>query len=127
MNRDWLSAAELMRKLAEHARKFSDLGVLQVLPVATPDGHPDLDDFDHDMADMHKLARFAKTEAKTVTNRNWSPDDIHRHLADNNIYTTIHRQMVTEHNDRGRTSPETAMLADFIAFRDIGIRIRQWT
>ena len=123
---EWDKLGRLWQKLEEHATKFQGLGVLQVLPIKTPAGHPDLDDFDTDMADMEKLSRFAKTEAKTVLNRNWSRQDIVTHIGDNTLYASSHRRMVQEHNDKGRTSPETALLQDFMAFRDLGVQIRRW-
>ncbi len=123
---EWDKLGRFVQKLADHAREYKDLGILQCLPVKTPAGHPDLDDFDGDMADMRRLARFSHTEAKTVNNRNWHPGDIVTHIADNTLTPTIHRRMVEEHNDRGRMSPETAMLTDYMAFRDLGIQIRMW-
>lgn len=125
---EWDKLGRFTAKLAEHARKFSDLSILQVLsPIPLPPGHPDLDDFDADIAEMTKLARLSNRSAQTVTSRDWGADAIIRHIEDSTVFTTIHRRMVQEHNDKGRTSPETALLQDFITFRDLGIRIRQWT
>lgn len=123
---EWDKLGRLWQKLEEHAAKFSDLSMLQVLsPLPLPAGHPDIDDFDGDLADMHKLARRSLKAAETVNERHWHPGDIATHAADNNS-TTIHHRMVLEHNDKGRMSPETAMLAEFLSFRDLGVRIRQW-
>ena len=61
---EWDKLGRFTAKLAEHARKFSDLSMLQVLsPVPLPAGHPDLDDFDADLAETNKLARLSKASA----------------------------------------------------------------
>lgn len=57
---EWDKLGRFTAKLAEHARKFSDLSMLQVLsPIPLPAGHPDLDDFDADLADCLEYALAA--------------------------------------------------------------------
>lgn len=76
---EWAVLGRTWQKLAEHARKFSDLGVLQVLPIATPAGHPDLDEFDSDMADMARL--FAGIQFHVTSGaRAEVPDDIYEDM-----------------------------------------------
>lgn len=63
---EWVVASDVMKKLAEHARKFMDLSIIQVLPVPTPEGHPDLDTWDADMAALARLSREVWIKAMQV-------------------------------------------------------------